>query len=258
MESNEQKYTRNELIAAMASRLIEDRKTVFVGVGLPVIAASLAQKLHAPHLTMIFEGGSIGAQIRSEYVPFSTNEARVTCEAFMLTSTSDIFLFQQRGFIDCAVIGCAQIDKYGNVNSSLIGTQEKPKVRLPGSGGANDIASAASNIIIVTTHEKRKFVEKVDFITSPGYINESISRKEAGLLFGRVYKIVTDLAELHFDKRDKKMILDAIHPGVTVDYVINNTGFELAIPKKVKITKSPTKRELDTLRTLDPERRYIA
>jgi len=251
-------YNTAELVAVMSSRVLEDNKVVFAGAGLPLISSILAQKTHAPHLTIVFEVGSIAPQIRIDKLPLSTNESRVTYRAVMLPSIADNFSFMQRGFIDYGFLGGAQIDKYGNINTSIIGSYDKPKVRLPGSGGGNDIISTCTKVIIATHHEKRRFVEKVDFITSPGYLHGENSREKAGLIFGGVYKVITHLGIMGFDETHRRMKLEAIHPGVTIEDVIENTGFELIIPEKVKVTEPPTERELKILRELDPDQKYTA
>ncbi len=257
MQSSQALYNPRELVAVMASRLLEDGKVAFVGAGLPLISAALAQKTHAPHLTMIFEGGSIGPEINPRYIPLSTNEMRASSRALMVPSCLQTLLFQQRGYVDYAFIGAAQIDRYGNVNTTVIGPIEKPKVRLPGSGGANDLISSASKTIIVTMHEKRRFVEKVDFVTSPGFLEGKHTREESGLIFGGVHKVVTDLGIFGFENDEKEMCLEAVHPGVSVDDVVANTGFKIKVSKNVRITEAPTNQELQIARSLDPERRYL-
>jgi len=174
----------------------------------------------------------------------------------MLLSITDILLLQQRGYVDYGFLGGAQIDQYGNLNSSFIGDPDNPKVRLPGTGGANDIASLASKILVAMHHEKKRFVEKVDFITTPGYINGADSREKAGLMVGGVYKVITHLGIFGFDEKTRRMRLEALHPGATVEEVVARTGFELIIPKEVPFTEPPTKEELRILRELDPDQRY--
>ncbi len=251
-------YNTAELVAVMASRVLEDNKTVFVGAGLPLISAALAQKTHAPRLTLIFEGGAIAPEIRVGMLPNSTNEARAGYRAVMLPSPAHLFAMQQRGYIDYGFLGGAQIDQYGNINTSLIGDPAKPKVRLPGSGGGNDISTSCTKTIITTHHEKRRFVEKVDFVTSPGYLEGGESRRTHGLIFGRIYKVITHLAVFGFDEDSRRIKLEAIHPGCTVEQVLENTGFKPVVPSKVAVTDPPTEKELSILRNLDPERRYTA
>ena len=187
-------------------------------------------------------------------MPLSTNEVRAGRKAMAFCSITDIFLYQQRGFIDYGLLGAAQIDKYANVNTSLIGNPKRPKVRFPGSGGANDIASSASRVIISVTHEKRRFVEKVDFLTSPGFIAGGNSRSTAGLIFGGPYKVVTDLGIMGFDPTTKRLVLEAVHKGIRVQDVQENTGFDLPFSSELRETIPPTRRELKVLRAIDPER----
>ena len=159
------------------SRLLRDGRVVFAGVGAPLEASVLAKRLHAPSLTIVLEGGSIGPRMLPGRLPVSTNEMRAAHEAFMLTSINDLFLYGQRGRYDYGFIGAGQLDQYGNVNTSYIGDPDQPKVRLPGSGGANDIVSSCREVMIMTRHEPRRFVERVDFITSPGYLSGPESRR---------------------------------------------------------------------------------
>ena len=159
--------TAEELMAITASRLLADHKVVFAGVGMPLLASAVARHRHAPHLTIVLEGGIIGTSLRPGQLPISTNEMRAAYGAQMLTDITDIFLYAQRGFFDYGFLGAAQVDMYGNINTSVIGSMERPRVRLPGSGGANDIISLCNEVLVVTQHEPRRFVERVDFITAP-------------------------------------------------------------------------------------------
>jgi len=254
MSSTKVEYSKAELLAVTTSRLLEDKKTVFVGIGLPMAAALLAQFTHSPNLSILFEGGIIAPSLKRGKMPLSTNEARAGRKAMAFCSITDIFLYQQRGFLDYGLLGAAQIDKFGNINTSLIGRIEKPRVRFPGSGGANDIASSASRVIISVTHEKRRFVEKVDFVTSPGFLAGDNSRRTAGLIFGGPYKVVTDLGIMGFDPTTKRLVLEAVHKGVETRNVRENTGFELPIASNLQITTPPTRHEINVLRAIDPEK----
>jgi glutaconate CoA-transferase subunit B len=175
----------------------------------------------------------------------------------MVLSSTDVLLLLQRGYIDIGFMGGAQIDQYGNLNSSFIGEPEHPTTRLPGTGGGNDIASL-TQMIVAMKQEKRRFVRRVDFVTSPGFLSGEESRREAGLTTGGMYRVVTDLGLLGFDAHSKRMQLQALHPGVTADQVQANTGFELLLAADVERTDSPTERELAVLRHLDPDRLYTA
>jgi glutaconate CoA-transferase subunit B len=250
-------YSRAELLAVMAARQLTGVKSVFAGVGIPLLAAALAQKTHSPDLTIVVEGGSIGPELLPGQLPISTNEMRVAHRARLLPGITDIFLFAQRGFLEAGFVGGAQVDRFGNLNSSVVGSYDKPQVRLPGSGGANDIISLCHHVIIVTMHERRRFVPRVDFNTSPGFLAGATSRRDAGLLFGRVSHVVTNLAVLGFDEESKAMRLESLHPGVSVEEVVENTGFELLIASQVPITDPPEEAELSLLRDLDTERRFI-
>lgn len=168
----------------------------------------------------------------------------------MLTDINDIFLYAQAGFFDYGVLGAAQVDRFGNINSSIIGDHNHPAVRLPGSGGANDIASLCSKLLIVTSHESRRFVEKVDFITSPGWLSGGTARRDAGLRQGVPSAVVTELAVFDFHPVSREMRLCALQEGVTVDEVRNRTGFELTTVADVGQIASPTSAELRTLRRL--------
>ena len=250
-------YTASELLAVMASRTLEDGQTVFAGVGIPLLAATLAQRLHAPGITLLFEGGVLGPFIVPGELPPSTNEQRCTRRANMILPITDVLLLLQRGYVDIGFLGGAQIDHYGNINTSFIGDPAKPKTRLPGTGGGNDIASLAK-IVVAMKHEKRRFVEKVDFITSPGFLSGGNSRREAGLTTGGMHKIVTDLAILGVDPASKRLRVEALHPGSSAEQVRANTGFEIEFAPNAAVTDPPTGPELEVLRQLDPERLYTA
>jgi len=249
-------YSASELLAVMSARLLEDGQVVFAGVGVPLLAATLAQRLHAPGLTILFEGGTIGAFVEPGKLPPSTNEQRCTRKANMVLPTTDVLLLLQRGYVDVGFMGGAQIDQYGNLNSSFIGDPDRPKTRLPGSGGGNDISSL-THMIVAMKHERRRFVERVDFVTSPGFLRGGESRAQAGLPAGGMFRVITDLAVLGFDDETRRMKVLALHPGVTAEQVQENTGFELIIDSHADTTAPPTGRELGALRELDPDKLYI-
>ena len=249
-------YNTAELVTVMSARALEDGKIVFGGAGIPLIACILAQKTHAPTLTILFEGGVIGPHAEPGKLPPSTNEQRSARRANMLLSITDVLLLQQRGYVDYGFLGGAQVDQYGNLNSSFIGDPEKPKVRLPGTGGANDIASLASKVLVAMHHERKRFVEKVDFITTPGYLQGNGSREKAGLTVGGVYRVITHLGIFGFDEKTKRMRIDALHPGASLEQVKERTGFELMIPDDIPQTQPPTEEELKILRELDPDQKY--
>src|SRR2546422_3410219 len=251
------RFNAAELLSVMAARQLRDDTTVFAGVGVPLLAAALAKRRHAPRLTMVIEGGIIGPEIAPGRLPISTNEMRAGRRAQMLPGITDAFLFAQRGFVDVGFMGGAQIDQYGNINTTAIGDYWKPKVRLPGTGGANDIASLCREVIIVTAHEKRRFVPRVEFVTSPAWLRGDGSRRAAGLLFGGVSRVVTTLGLLGFDPDSKRMRIEATHPGVSIDTLRQNTGFPLLEAPRLEVTEPPSDEELEMLRALDPERRFL-
>jgi glutaconate CoA-transferase, subunit B len=242
--------TAEELMAISASRLLADHKVVFAGVGMPLLASAVARRMHAPHLTIVLEGGIIGTSPLPGRLPISTNEMQAAYGAHMLTDITDIFLYAQRGYFDYGFLGAAQVDQYGNINTSVIGSLEHPRVRLPGSGGANDIISLCNEVLIVTQHEPRRFVAKVDFITSPGYLSGGDSRARAGLIGGSLGAVVTDLALLDFEPESRRMRLRAVQSGVTVDQVRAQTGFELLISEHVDKLAPPSAEEVAVYREL--------
>jgi len=257
MTTNSSACTASELLAVISARLLRDGQVVFAGVGIPLLAATLAQRLHAPGLTILFEGGVIGAFIEPGKLPPSTNEQRCTRRANMVLGSTEVLLLLQRGYVDVGFMGGAQIDQYGNLNSSFIGDPQRPTSRLPGTGGGNDIASL-TQMIVAMKHEKRRFVKAVDFVTSPGFLSGGDSRREAGLTAGGMFRVVTDLGVLGFDEHSKRMKLLALHPGVAADRVRENTGFALLIEADLPVTDPPTENELAVLRDLDPDRLYTA
>lgn len=250
-------YTASELLAILSARQLKDGQVVFAGVGIPLLAATLAQRLHCPGLTILFEGGVVGAFVEPGKLPPSTNDQRCTVRANMVLSSADVLLLLQRGYVDVGFMGGAQIDRHGNLNSSFIGDPAKPKTRLPGTGGGNDISSL-TNMIVTMKHEKRRFVENVDFITSPGWIRGGRTRAESGLPTGGMFRVVTDLAVFGFDEQTRSVMALALNPGVTREEVQTNTGFEVQYSPDASITEPPTAHELATLRALDPDRLFIA
>jgi glutaconate CoA-transferase subunit B len=250
-------YSDAELLAVMAARRLQDGMAVFAGVGLPLLAAVLARTSHAPGLQIVVEGGVLDPEMLPGRLPISTNEMRVAHRASMLMGITDTFLYAQRGYLDLGFIGGAQVDRFGNVNSSIIGPMDRPRVRLPGSGGGNDIASLCREVIVVTMHEPRRFVPRVDFVTSPGWLAGADSRRQAGLHFGGASGVITNLALLGFDPTERSMRVEALHPGVTLEQVRAATGFPLGVAPEVVRTQPPSPAELGLLRSLDPERRYL-
>ena len=251
-------YNRMELMISVASRFLEDGRIVAVGTGVPCAAAMLAQKGRAPNLVMMFEAGGVAPILPT--MPISVGDSRTFHKALMATSMRDIMSTAARGMIDYCFLGGAQIDAYGNLNSTMIGKDyEHPKVRFPGSGGANDLASHCWKIMVITLHDKRRFVEKVDFITSPGFLSGPGEREKAGLPAGTgPYKVITDLAVLGYNPETCRMQIESVHPGVDVNQVKENTGFELGVARELERTHPPTDKELSILRgEVDPHRYVI-
>ena len=250
-QKTKEEYSSTELLACVASNTLEDKKSVFVGTGLPMIAAMLAKRTHAPNLLLFFEAGGIGPEI--PVLPISVGDSRTFHMAIAASSMHDTMSMAQAGYIDYGFLGAAQIDKYGNINTTVIGPYEHPKTRLPGSGGANDVGTLCNKTIIIMRQDKNRFVEKVDFLTTPGYLDGYNSREKNGLPEGSgPYRIITQLGVFGFDEKSKKMKLISLHPNVTIEMIKENSGFDIIIPKDVAITKHPLKDELKILKKIDP------
>jgi len=246
-----QDYNPTELLAYIAAGLLEDNKSVFVGTGLPMIAGMLAQRTHAPNLLIIFEAGGIGPQV--PVLPISVGDSRTFYRACAASSMHDVMSAGQAGYVDYGFLGAAQMDPYGNLNTTVIGPHDAPKVRLPGSGGANDIGSFCWRTIIVMRQDQRRFVEHLDFLTTPGYLDGPGARERAGLPANSgPYRVITQLGLYDFDEGSKRMRLLATHPGVTVDDIQANSAFELIIPDKVATTEPPPPEVRRILREIDP------
>lgn len=250
------RYNEMELMICLASRILEDGSTVVVGTGAPCAAAMLAQKTHSPNLVILFEAGGVGPILPT--MPISVGDSRTFARAIMASSMSDVMESCQRGLIDYCFLGGAQIDQYGNINSTVIGSFEKPKVRFPGSGGANDLASLCWRTLMITPHDRRRFVDKLDFLTTPGYLTGENAREAAGLPPGTgPYKVITNLCVMGFDEKTKRMRVESVHPGVTREQIVENTGFELMWSDQVKISLEPEEQELRILREEVDPLRYI-
>ena len=250
-------YTKTELMICVAARLFHDGTTAFIGTGIPMLAAMLATKTTAPNLVPVFEFGGMGAIL--EHLPRAVGEARTFHKGLSASGICDTMETAERGFIDYGFLGGAQIDGYGNLNSTTIGDHDHPKARLPGSGGGNDVGSLCWMTVAIMQHDKRRFVPKVDFITTPGYLTGPGAREAAGLPRNSgPINVVSTLALMDYDRDTCRMRLAATHPGVTVEDVIANTGFELIIPEHVGVNEPPSVEELRLLREeIDPERFYI-
>jgi len=250
-------YNDMEMMIAVASRELEDGASVGVGTGAPCAAAMLAQKMASPNLSIFFEAGGVSPQLPE--MPISVGDSRTFYKAAMAGSMGDTMEACARGFVDYTFLGGAQIDKYGNLNSTVIGDQKKPKVRFPGSGGANDFGSLCWRMMVLTPQDKKRFVETVDFLTTPGYLEGGNSREESGLPIGTgPYKIITNMAVMDFAPDSKRMRVISLNPGFTFADVQENCGFELLQADNLQQTKPPTAEELRILRDeVDPNRYVI-
>lgn len=243
-------YSPTELMACVAARTLEDRKSVLVGTGLPVLAAILAQRTYAPGLLIVFEAGGIGPQVPA--LPISVGQSATFYRASAASSMHDVMSACQAGYIDYGFLGGAMIDMYGNINTTVIGTWEHPDVRLPGSGGANDVGSLCNRTIIIMKQDRRRFVERVDFITTPGYLDGPGGRERAGLPAGSgPYRVLTQLGVFEFDPETKRMHLIAVHPGISPEDVQEQCAFDLDIATGVETTQVPTPEERKILREID-------
>jgi glutaconate CoA-transferase, subunit B len=250
-------HTPAEVMIVNASRMLKDGDVVFVGVGQPNLACNLAKRTHAPNLVMIYEAGVIGAE--PTRLPLSIGDPTLVSGALSIVSMYDIFsTYLQKGNVDVGFLGGAQIDRYGNINATIIGNDyAHPIVRLPGSGGAQEIAAWANRCYIMTPHQIRRFPEKVDFLTSAGHLNGNDEREHLKLRGAGPVAVVTDIGILEPDQKGE-MILSALHPGKTIEQAKNNTGWPLSVSKNLRITESLTEKELLILHhDLDPEGLYL-
>jgi glutaconate CoA-transferase subunit B len=246
-------FNSTERMICIAARSLEDGAVVVVGTGAPCAAAMLAQKTGAPNLVIMFEAGGIAPLLPT--MPISVGDSRTTHKALMASTMPEIMENCQRGLVDYCFLGGAQVDRFGNLNSTIIGSDHsKPKVRFPGSGGANDLASLCWRTMVVTPQDKKRFVEKLDFRTTPGYLEGGTTRYEAGLPEGTgPYRVITDIGVYGFDPDTKAMRLEMLYPDKSVEEVHANSGFEILIPDTIERTLEPTEEELRTLREeVDP------
>ena len=245
-------YSLSELLACVASRMLEDNKAVFVGTGLPMIATMLAQRTHAPNILIIFEAGGIGPQV--PVLPISVGDSRTFYKAVAASSMHDVMSMAQAGYIDYGFLGAAAIDAYGNINTTVIGDWREPKVRLPGSGGANDVGSFCwQTVYIMRNQSQRTFMEQLDFLTTPGWLDGPGGREQVGLPSGcGPYRVITQLGVYGYDQDLKRLVLLSLHPNVSVEEVKANSEFEILIPAQVPVTAPPTKTEQRILQEIDP------
>ncbi len=252
----ENEYNQNELMVVNAARLLRDHDVVFVGVGIPNLACNLAMRTHAPNIQLIYEAGVIGSQ--PSRLPLSIGDPSLVSGASSVCSMYDVFsLYLQRGNVDVGFLGGAQIDRFGNINATVIGDYQHPKVRLPGSGGSMEIAAWVNRYFVITPHQKRRFPARVDFHTSIGFLTGGDARQRTGVRGGGPKAVVTNLGLLEPDQ-DGELVCQALHPGVTFDQVQENTGWPIRQADNCAITLPPNAEELRILReVLDPKCIYI-
>ena len=244
-------------MATVAARELADGEVVFVGIGLPNLACNLARVTHAPNLVLIYESGAVGAV--PERLPVSIGDPALVTGSLMVCGMADVFqLILQNGRIDVGFLGGAQVDRYGNINTTVIGPYERPRVRLPGSGGAVEIAIHARRTVVVSKLSPRAFPEQVDFVTSPGHRPGGVRRDELGMPGAGPVRVITDKAILAADPGTGELILAALYPGVTAAEVKASVGWPLESGRDVGCVDPPTARDLELLRrVLDPKKLYL-
>lgn len=248
-------YSTQELMAATVARQVRDDDVVFIGIGLPLIAGVVAVATHAPNAILVYEGGGVGARTRR--VPWSIADNATTDNAIAAVPMWRVLTELQKGYVTLGIVGGAEIDIFGNVNTTVIpgpgGTYKRPKVRLAGSGGANDIASAAGRTIIMMNLQAGKFVERVAHITSPGYISGPGAREKAGLTGGGPMMVCTQKCVFGFDEKTKEMYLQTLFPGVTVDDIKPLVGWDLKVSPDLNVAELPTEEQVTLMKYFDPE-----
>ena len=252
MSEAERTFSKSEMMIVASARLLGGVRNCFVGVGLPNIVCNLAQRTVAPELQLVYESGVFGA--RPERLPLSIGDPTLATGATAITSMYELFAFYlQAGLIDVAFLGGAQIDRFGNLNTTVIGDYAKPKVRLPGSGGACEIAIHARRILVIMRQAQRSFVERLHFRTSPGHSGDPAHDAARGWTGSGPTDVVTDLGTYTFDPATGEMMLRTLHPGVSLDDVKTNMGWEPRVAEDLGVTHPPTDEELRLIREeLDP------
>lgn len=250
-------YSRQELMVIEAARHVRDGDIVFVGTGLPLLATTFAQRTHAPNVVCVIESGVIAPQVRP--TPISISDPKVMRRAVKLGSLREVLgCLLQRGIVDLGFIGGAQIDRYGNINSTQIGVPGAVRRRLPGSGGGNDMASHCRRLLIITHHERRRFPERCDYVTSPGFLDGPGARRRAGLNPEFGVTVVTDLAVMENDPVSCALGITKLMPGVTLNAVRLETGFEPDAAPEMREVAPPTAEDLRVLRDeVDPDQVYL-
>lgn len=242
-------YTADEMMTVAAARELTDGAACFVGIGLPSTAANLARRLHAPDAVLVYESGCIGS--KPARLPASIGDGVLSDGADAVVAVPEIFSYWlQAGRIDVGFLGAAQIDRFANINTTVIGPYDVPAVRLPGAGGAPEIAANCGSVLITLRHDKRAFVERLDFITSFGYGTGGDHRARLGLRGSGPTAVITDLGILRPDAGSKELVLTNVHPGIPVDRVRDETGWDLLVADAVTETVPPTAAELTALRDL--------
>ena len=242
-------YTTNEMMTVAASRQLRDGTVCFVGIGLPSQAANLARATHAPNCVLVYESGTIGA--KPEVLPHSIGDGVLAEHADSVVPVPEIFAYWlQTGRIDIGFLGAAQIDRFANINTTVIGSYEDPKVRLPGAGGAPEIAASAKEVMVVMPQTSRAFVEELAFVTSAGYLDGGDSRERLGYLGAGPTVVITDLGILKPDPETKELTLTELHPGSSVEQAREATGWDLRVADDPGTTDPPTEEELRVLRDL--------
>jgi glutaconate CoA-transferase subunit B len=246
-------YTEREMMAISAGRLIKNGDILFAGTGVSMLAATVAKRIHAPRAVVFFETGGIDPIL--EELPMAVADPRVMYGTCLNSGLVEAFsIVGHRKLHTIAFLGAAQVDRFGNLNSTCIGDYHRPKVRFSGSGGGCDAASLASGFIVFMQHEKKKFVEKLDYLTSPGWLTGEASRKKAGLVRGGPLAVVTNLGVMKFDEASKAMYLAEYYPSVSPCRILENTGFEVDLSRAVE-SAPPSSEELRILRDeVDPQR----
>jgi len=249
MSSNTAPPTSAETMTIASARLLDKNAVCFVGIGLPSAAANLARLTHAPDVVLIYESGPIGA--KPHVLPLSIGDGDLAETADTVVSTPEIFRYWlQGGRIDVGFLGAAQIDRFANLNTTVIGDYNKPKIRLPGAGGASEIASGAHEVFLILKQSKRTFVDKLDFRTSMGFGDGGDHRERLGLRGKGPTKVVTDLCVMEPDAKTRELTVTCLHPGVTRAQVTEATGWSVRFAEKVTVLEPPTSEELAILRDL--------
>ncbi len=247
--SNAHAYTPAEIMVVAAARALAGVRTVFVGVGLPNLACNVARSTVAPDLELLYESGVYGAQPARQ--PLSIGDPTLVTGATSVISMADLFsLYLQGGLVEVALLGGAQIDRFGNLNTTVIGSYSKPKVRLPGSGGACEIAINAQRVYIIMHLKQRAFVEKLDFLTSPGHLQGSIAAQQLGIPGQGPQLVITDKALFDFANAEREMQLVSLYPGVTLEALSADIGWEVRVAETLSETPAPTADELAVMRRL--------